>query len=273
MECTEDKEENKRKARSMVETAARDGANIVCLQELFFFTYFPQEMNHKFFHIAETIPGKTTDFCQKIAEEYRVILIVPIFEKVIEGLWYNTAVIIDQNGELLGKYRKSHIPDEPFYYEKYYFKPGDLNYPIFKTRYANLGIGICWDQWFPETARELALSGAEIIVFPSAIGRSYHGSDEWTWERMREQWVLVNRAQAAMNGVYLGAVNRVGKEKEMEFFGNSFICNPVGEIIEKSGEKEQVVTASLKGSVLEEVRRLWPFFRDRRPETYRKIVG
>ncbi|HEC87378.1 MAG TPA: acyltransferase [Thermoplasmatales archaeon] len=272
MSCIEDKEKNKQKAKKLIENAGKEEANIVCLQELFFFTYFPQEMNHEFFKIAETIPGDTTEFCQKIAEENGVILVTPIFEKVMEGLWYNTTVIINENGEFLGKYRKNHIPEEPMYYEKYYFKPGDLYYPVFETKYANIGIGICWDQWFPETGRILALNGAEIILFPSAIGRSYHGSDAWTWERMRDEWILVNRAQAAMNEVYLGALNRVGKEKEMEFFGNSFICNPVGEIIKKGGDKQEIITASLDASLFDEVRRLWPFFRDRRSEIYKKII-
>jgi N-carbamoylputrescine amidase len=271
MACKENKEKNIQKAASMIEQAAHT-AEVICLQELFYYTYFPQEMDHRYFDLAEPARGETTEFFQQVAEEYGIVLIVPLFERVMEGLWYNTAVVIDEQGTILGTYRKNHIPHEPYYYEKYYFKPGDLGFPVFETSHVTIGIGICWDQWFPETGRLLALNGAELILFPSAIGRSHHGSPQWTAERMRDEWILVNRAQASMNKVYVGALNRVGKEKEMVFFGNSIICNPVGEILEEGSEKEEIITAHIQTSLLAETRVLWPFFRDRREETYGNLV-
>ena len=275
MSCSESVDENVAKAEQKIRAAAESGAQIVCTQELYKSPYFCQVENADHYDLAEVIDEncQTTRDLGKLASELEIVLIASLFEKRAPGIYHNTAVIFDADGSFLGKYRKMHIPDDPHYYEKYYFTPGDLGYQVFDTKFGRIGILICWDQWFPETGRILALNGAEIILFPSAIGRSYHGSDAWTWERMRDEWILVNRAQAAMNEVYLGALNRVGKEKEMEFFGNSFICNPVGEIIKKGGDKQEIITASLDASLFDEVRRLWPFFRDRRSEIYKKIIG
>ncbi len=273
MACSEDRTGNLKKCLKMINSAAHEGADVVCLQELFCSTYFPQHMNPDCFKFAEIIPGEITESLQKAAQEHSIYLVVPLFEKEMSGLYYNSAILIDDDGEIIGKYRKNHIPDEPFYYEKYYFKPGNLEYPVFETHYARIGIGICWDQWFPETGRILALNGAELIIFPTAIAASYHGSGLWTGERMREEWIVVNRAQASMNKVFLAAVNRVGQENNLEFFGNSIICNPVGEVIEQANAEEGVFSSSIQASLFSETRELWPFFRDRRENTYGKLIS
>ncbi len=269
MSCVKDKKTNIEKARVLVKEAAEKGARIICLQELFFWTYFPQQMDYKSFELAEPIPGPTINRMVDLAERHRVILIVPIFEKTDEGVFYNTAAVLDENGELLGKYRKNHIPEFIGYTEKFYFKPGNLGYPIFDTSLGKIGIAICYDQWFPEVTRILALNGAEIIFQPTAIGSDPAYPDY----SFRAKWELAIRSQALENGVFIGVANRMGAEKQMTFYGSSFFCNPEGDIIIQSKEKkDDIILANLDLDQIREWNVHFQRLRDRRPETYGNLV-
>lgn len=249
---------------TMLEEAAAKGVNILCLQELFYGPYFPAEQDTKWYDLTERIPeGPTIQLMIEQAKRHKLVLVVPIYEEEITGVYYNTTAVIDADGSYLGKYRKTHIPHtHPGFWEKFYFKPGNLGYPVFETAYAHVGIYICYDRHFPEGARILGLKGAEIIFNPSA---TVAGLSEYLWK-------LEQPAHAVANGYFLGAINRVGHELPWdigEFYGTSYFCNPRGEIIaEASRDKDELLIADLDLTTIEEVRRVWQFFRDRRPETY-----
>ena len=270
MSCQAEPEKNLKKTLSQIKLAAAEGAQIVCLQELYRSLYFCQTENSKNFDLAEKIPGPSTDAFCKLAKTFKTVIIVPIFEKSAPGVYYNTAVVIDADGKILGKYRKMHIPDDPGFYEKFYFVPGDLGFRVFKTKYATIGVLICWDQWFPEGARLAALQGAEILFYPTAIGwkpeepeelKSYHSS-----------WETIQRSHAIANGVFVAAANRVGKEGELSFWGSSFVADPFGQLIYRaSNHREEIVLADCDLSKVEKTRREWPFLRDRRIDAYGKI--
>jgi len=248
----------------MLEDAAAKSVNILCLQELFYGPYFPAEQNTKWYDLTERIPeGPTIQLMIQQAKRHKLVLLVPIYEEEITGVYYNTTAVIDADGTYLGKYRKTHIPHtHPGFWEKFYFKPGNLGYPVFETAYAHVGIYICYDRHFPEGARILGLKGAEIIFNPSA---TVAGLSEYLWK-------LEQPAHAVANGYFLGAINRVGHELPWdigEFYGTSYFCNPRGEVIaEASRDKDELLIADLDLTTIEEVRRVWQFFRDRRPETY-----
>ena len=251
----------------MLEDAAAKSVNILCLQELFYGPYFPAEQNTKWYDLTERIPeGPTIQLMIQQAKRHKLVLLVPIYEEEITGVYYNTTAVIDADGSYLGKYRKTHIPHtHPGFWEKFYFKPGNLGYPVFETAYAHVGIYICYDRHFPEGARILGLKGAEVIFNPSA---TVAGLSEYLWK-------LEQPAHAVANGYFLGAINRVGREPPWdigEFYGTSYFCNPRGEIIaEASRDKDELLIADLDLTTIEEVRRVWQFFRDRRPETYGDI--
>lgn len=258
---------NLTKALQKIRQAASKGAQIVCLQELFRTPYFCQKYDPKNFALAETIPGPSTAALSKLAKEKKIVIIVPLFEKRADGIYHNTAVVIDADGKLLGKYRKMHIPDDPNFYEKFYFTPGDLGFQTYKTKYAKIGVLICWDQWFPEAARLTALSGAEIIFYPTAIG--WHESDAEFAKAQMQGWEIVQRGHAVANEVFVAAVNRVGKEGPVTFWGNSFVADPFGGIVAQAkskGEEILIVTCDL--AQIEETRQGWPFLRDRRIDAY-----
>ena len=275
---SKDINKNLDKAVEWVSRAAKQGAQVICLPELFRSQYFCQTEDIKNFDLAETIPGKSTNAISEAAKKNKVTVIVPVFEKRASGLYHNSAVVIDADGNILGTYRKMHIPDDPGYYEKYYFAPGDLGYKNFKTEFGNIGTLICWDQWYPEAARLTALLGASVIFYPTAIGwhpfeKSEHGKAQY------ESWLTVQRGHAIANGVYVAAANRVGLEKQsenspgIEFWGQSFICDPQGIIIaQASSDKEEIVIAEIDPERIEYIRRNWPFLRDRRIDSYEGIT-
>jgi N-carbamoylputrescine amidase len=268
MRCGEDPQKNLERAIEGIEEAARRGARIVCLQELFRSPYPCQSEDADRFDLAEPIPGPTTDALCKLAGARGVALVASLFERRAEGLYHNTAVAIDADGRLLGRYRKMHIPDDPLYYEKFYFTPGDLGFKSFAMRDARAGILVCWDQWFPEAARATALAGAQILFYPTAIGWQFD-EDESVDAAQHDAWETVQRAHAIANGVFVVAVNRVGREGGIRFWGQSFVCDPFGRVLARasSGEEEILVVECDLGLV-ERVRRSWPFLRDRRIDAY-----
>jgi N-carbamoylputrescine amidase len=274
---SKDTDKNLLKAIDWISKAAKKGAQVICLPELFRSQYFCQSENIDYFNLAETIPGPSTEAVSKIAKQKKVVVIVPVFEKRALGVYHNSLAVIDTKGKIAGIYRKMHIPDDPSYYEKFYFTPGDLGYKSFDTEYGNIGTLICWDQWYPEGARLTALQGAEILFYPTAIGwhpreKKEHGKNQF------ESWQTIQRSHAIANGVYVAAVNRVGLEKEnskstgIQFWGSSFVADPQGVIIaQASVDKEEIVIAEVDLNRIEYIRRNWPFLRDRRIETYLEI--
>jgi len=256
------------KAVAGIASAAKKGADIVCLQELFRSRYFPQSEDSENFKLAETIPGPTTDALARVAKNKKVVVVGSVFERRSAGIYHNTAVVVGADGSILGKYRKMHIPDDPCFYEKFYFTPGDLGFLSFDAGVAKIGILICWDQWFPEAARLTALSGAEILFYPTAIGwLSSEPRD--AAEAQRDAWELVQRGHAVANGVYVAAPNRVGREGKLKFWGGSFVAAPSGEVIARAGgEKEEVLIARCDLEKIAEARQGWPFLRDRRIDAY-----
>ena len=262
--------ENLHKTIKEVRMAANKGAQIVCLQELFNTVYFPQYEKCESDRFAETIPGNTTDLFSKLAKELGIVIIVPIFEKASDGDYYNSAVTIDADGSILGVYRKLHIPFDPLFYEKNYFKEGDLGYRVFKTRFASIGILICYDQWFPEAARINALMGADIIFYPTAIGWiEGHHSQDGDWHNA---WETVQRGHAIANGLHVAAVNRVGKEERLNFWGGSFVSDAFGKILKKaSNNREETLIVKVDLSLNERIREGWGFFNNRRPDSYKPI--
>jgi N-carbamoylputrescine amidase len=272
MRCADEPRQNLEQAIARVRSAARDGANVVCLQELFRSRYFCQKEDVELFRLAEPVPGPTTRALARVAKEKRVVVVASVFEKRADGVYHNTAVVLDADGKIAGKYRKMHIPDDPLYYEKFYFTPGDLGFPSFPTRFARVSPLVCWDQWFPEGARLCALAGAEILVYPTAIGWLDGETDEEN-EAQRDAWETAQRAHAIANGVFVAAVNRVGREGELTFWGSSFVADPFGRVVARaSADREETLLVTCDLSRIDRVRTLWPFLRDRRIDAYAPIT-
>jgi N-carbamoylputrescine amidase len=268
MRGNDTRDRNVARAIEKIESAVSDGAQVICLQELFTGPYPCQSEDHRIFAWAESIPGPTTDELSALAAKHQVVIVAPLFERRAPGLYHNSVAVIDADGKIAGMYRKMHIPDDPLFYEKFYFTPGDLGFRVIPTRYAKLGIGICWDQWYPEAARLFSLAGAEILLYPTAIGwihaeKAEHGK----WQH--QSWQTMMRSHAIANGIWLGAPNRVGIENELEFWGGSFIASPHGELIaEANHEDEAILIANCDLSFSDDVRTHWPFLRDRRIDAY-----
>jgi N-carbamoylputrescine amidase len=274
MSCTADVAANKQKAVEKIKEAAKGGANIICLQELYTSLYFCDVEAYENFKLAEPIPGKTTDELSVLAKSLGVVIIASLFEKRAEGLYHNTTAVLDADGTYLGKYRKMHIPDDPAYYEKFYFTPGDLGYKVFKTKFATIGVLICWDQWYPEAARITSLMGAEMLFYPTAIGWAT-AQDEATNTEQYNAWQTIQRSHAVANGVPVISVNRVGLEQNglMKFWGGSFVSNPFGSLLYKaSHDQEEVAVIDIDTEKSDSYRTHWPFLRDRRIDSYSPIV-
>ncbi|MFL5789179.1 MAG: carbon-nitrogen hydrolase [Flavisolibacter sp.] len=274
MSCTDDKQKNLDKAVAKIREAASQGAQIICLQELFTSLYFCDTENYDHFKLAEPVPGPSSEALAQIAKELGVVIIASLFEKRAQGIYHNTTAVLDADGTYLGKYRKMHIPDDPAYYEKFYFTPGDLGYKIFKTRFATIGVLICWDQWYPEAARITSLMGAEILFYPTAIGWST-SQDEETNTEQYNAWQTIQKSHAVANGVHVVSVNRVGFEQQgaMKFWGGSFISNPFGTVLyQGSHDKEEVKVLELDLDKTDRYRTHWPFLRDRRIDSYEGVL-
>ena len=276
MTTSADKQANLEKAASQIAEAARQGAQIVCLQELFASPYFCQVEDAALFDLAEPIPGPTTEAISKAARAAKAVVITPVFERRAPGVYHNSVVVLGQSGEQLGLYRKMHIPDDPLYYEKFYFTPGDLGFVTIPTPFGAVGPLICWDQWYPEAARLTALRGAEMLFYPTAIG--WHPSEQAeNGSAQLSAWQTIQRAHAIANGVFVIAVNRVGhegaKDGGLKFWGHSFVCDPFGVVIAEAGEGEETLVVDCDLGRVEEVRRGWPFLRDRRIDAYTGIAA
>ena len=280
MSCSLDARENFAKAEARIREAAGRGAQIICTQELFRSQYFCREENADLFELAEPIPGPSTEALSKLARSLNVVIIGSLFERRAAGIYHNTAVVLDADGSLVGKYRKMHIPDDPLYYEKFYFTPGDLGFPNFHTKYGKIGVQICWDQWYPEGSRITALSGAQVIFYPTSIGWHPHEKAEFGAAQL-DAWRTIQRAHAIANGVYVAVVNRVGYEGKpaggdagLEFWGNSFVADPFGQIVSQaSNDKEEILVVECDPARSEDTRRNWPFLRDRRSDAYGPILN
>jgi len=269
--CSSNIDENIDKAESLIRKSAKNGANIVALQELFHTTYFCREIDQKYFNWAEPIPGPITERFSRLAAELNIVLLLPMFEKKAPGVYFNAMVVFEKDGGILGTYRKMHIPDDPGFYEKYYFTPGDNGYRVFDTSAGKIGTLICWDQWFPEAARLAALEGAEVLVYPTAIGTLPEESDVDKKEFM-DAWLTIQRSHAIANGCFVAGINRVGIESGTKFWGNSFVAGPFGQILAQAGESEEILTVDLDLKSIEKQRQTWPFFRDRRIDSYQDIL-
>lgn len=277
--CTESKQDNIRRTMDSIREAAKRGARLVCLQELHAGPYFCQYEGDVFFDLAETIPGPTTEAFGKLAKELGVVLVLSLFEKRAAGLYHNTAVVIESDGSIAGTYRKTHIPDDPGYYEKFFFTPGDLGIRPIKTSVGTLGVLVCWDQWYPEAARLMALSGADLLIYPTAIGtKPEDPKDEH--ERQIDAWITIQRSHAIANCVPVAVINRVGFEKDpsgvrqgLHFWGKSFITGCQGEFLARAAtDKDETVIATIDTELVDRTRRAWPFFRDRRVDLYADLV-
>jgi N-carbamoylputrescine amidase len=273
-------EENLAHAANNIRDAARRGAQIVCTHELFRGEYFCRTEDASLFNLAEAIPGPATEALAKVARENKVVIVASLFERRAAGLYHNTCAVIDADGSYLGAYRKMHIPDDPLYYEKFYFTPGDLGFPTFKTKYGSVGVQICWDQWYPEGARAVSLGGAQVIFYPTSIG--WHPAEKKEFGAAQlDAWRTIQRSHAIANGVYVAAVNRVGFEGNpaagdpgIEFWGNSFVSDPFGQIVaEASNDKEEILVVECDPAKSEDTRRNWPFLRDRRVDAYQPILS
>jgi len=274
MSCTSNKEGNLQKAIDKAREAASQGAQIVCFQELFTSLYFCNEENYDNFLLAESIPGSTTDLLSVLAKDLGIVIIASLFEKRAQGLYHNTTAVLDADGTYLGKYRKMHIPDDPAFYEKFYFTPGDLGYKVFKTKFATIGVLICWDQWYPEAARITSLMGAEILFYPTAIGWA-SSQDEATNIEQHNAWQTIQRSHSVANAVHVVSVNRVGMEQDgaMKFWGGSFVSNPFGTVLyEASNDMEELHIEELNLNETDRYRTHWPFLRDRRIDSYQPIT-
>jgi len=276
MQCGTDPVVNLQRAIEFIRDAAGKGAQIVCLPELFRSQYFCQSEDHANFALAEELPGPTTDSLGEIARESRVVIVASLFERRAAGVYHNTAAIIDADGKYLGKYRKMHIPDDPAFYEKFYFTPGDLGFKAWPTSHGNIGVCICWDQWYPEAARLTALRGAQLLFYPTAIG--WHPAEKEKYgAAQHSSWETMQRSHAIANGCYVAAVNRVGHEAPaggpgIQFWGQSFVCAPSGEILAKGSiDQEEIVMADVGWDRVDEQRTHWPFLRDRRIDAYAGI--
>lgn len=276
MSCSSDPDSNLQKAIRGIREAAARGAEIVCLQELFRSQYFCREENAELFNLAETIPGPSTEALASVAKELQVSIVASLFEKRAHGLYHNTAAVLDADGSLIGLYRKMHIPDDPLYFEKFYFTPGDLGFQNFDTRCSRIGVLVCWDQWYPEGARITSLQGANVLFYPTAIG--WHPSEKAQYgEAQLDAWRTIQRAHAIANGVFVAAVNRTGyegsPESGLEFWGNSFVADPFGRVLSQAPpNEEQVLVVECDPKQMDEVRRNWPFLRDRRIDAYAAIT-
>lgn len=274
MSCTANPKENLSKAISGVREAASKGAQIVCLQELFTSLYFCDVEDYENFKLAEAVPGPTTEALSEVSGELGVVIIASLFEKRASGIYHNTTAVLDADGSYLGKYRKMHIPDDPAYYEKFYFTPGDLGYKVFKTKFATIGVLICWDQWYPEAARIISLMGAEVVFYPTAIGWAT-SQDADTNHEQYNAWQTIQRSHAVANGVHVVSVNRVGLEQNgaMKFWGGSFVANPFGKVLHLSShENEEVNVVEIDLNKTDRYRTHWPFLRDRRIDSYQPIT-
>ena len=276
MQCAPDAATNLVKAEAAIAEAAKQGAQIVCLPELFTGPYFCQKEDAELFDLAEPIPGPSSDRLSAAAKQHGVVVVGSLFERRMAGVYHNTATVHDTDGSLLGIYRKMHIPDDPLYYEKYYFTPGDLGWKVFPTKFGKVGTLVCWDQWYPEAARLTALQGAEVIFYPTAIG--WHPKEKAEYgEAQHSAWETSMRGHAIANGIYVAGINRIGHEKQvgegLEFWGGSFVSDPFGRMLKKaSHDKEQILVVTCDRKLMEDVRRNWPFFRDRRIDFYGNIT-
>ncbi len=273
LSCDEDQSKNAVKTFSAIREAASKGAQVICLQELFQSVYFCYEENPSFFDLAETIPGPLTNQLGDLAKELRVVIVASMFEKRAAGIFHNTTAVLDADGRYLGKYRKMHIPDDPGYYEKYYFTPGDLGYLVFDTHFAKIGVLICWDQWYPEAARLTALKGAEVLVYPTAIGWDLEEKNNEINREQYQAWQTIQRSHSVANGIPVVSVNRVGVEHGQQFWGGSFVSNAFGRVIfQASHDQEEVAIVAVDVDSSEYYRKTWPFFRDRRIDSYGDIT-
>jgi N-carbamoylputrescine amidase len=277
MACSADSEENLQRAVGKVEEAAKDGAQIICLPELFRSHYFCQQEDAALFDLAESIPGPSTEALSRVAKTHGVTILVSVFERRTAGVYHNSLAVLDERGEIAGLYRKMHVPDDPSYYEKFYFTPGDRGFQAVKTTHATVGPLICWDQWYPEAARMTALQGAEILLYPTAIG--WHPKEKSEeGQAQREAWITIQRSHAIANGVFVVAVNRVGHEAPaggdgLEFWGSSFVCDPFGVVLAQASiDQEETLVVDIDLMRIEEVRRNWPVLRDRRIDAYEGIT-
>jgi N-carbamoylputrescine amidase len=276
MRCSPDPGENLAKGLANIREAAGRGAQIICLPELFRSQYFCREENVEMFSLSEPVPGPSTEALSKLARELNIVIIGSVFERRAAGIYHNTAVILGADGALLGKYRKMHIPDDPLYYEKFYFTPGDLGFPNFDTSYGRVAVLVCWDQWYPEAARLSSLLGTNILFYPTAIG--WHPREKAAAGAAQlDAWITIQRSHAIANGVYVAAVNRVGyegtPESGLEFWGNSFVADPFGQVIKQaSSDKEEILVVECDTARIEDTRRSWPFLRDRRIDAYSPIL-
>lgn len=271
--CTGNPRDNLYRQMGLIRDAAEEGAHIICLQELFNTTYFCAEYDEKYFDWAEELNGDLSQSLQNLAAELKVVIIAPFFEKRAKGIYHNSLIVIDADGQMLGSYRKMHIPDDPGFYEKYYFTPGDeeSGFKVFDTAYGKIGTLICWDQWYPEAARITALKGADILLYPTAIG-TIAGEGKKEAEEFHDAWETIQRSHAIANGCFVASVNRTGKEGDTRFWGGSFAAGPFGQIIAKAGKKEEILIAECDLTAIEKQRRTWPFFRDRRIDVYGEIL-
>jgi N-carbamoylputrescine amidase len=272
MRCVENPLKNHDHACEMIVEAAKGGAQIVCLPELYRSLYFCQTEDHAHFALAESIPGPSTESLAKLAKQHGVVIVASLFEKRAEGLYHNTTAVLDADGSYLGKYRKMHIPDDPLFYEKFYFTPGDLGFRAFDTQFGRIGILICWDQWFPEAARLTAMTGADLLIYPTAIG--WHPAEKAEWGKaQQESWQLIQRSHAVANGCYVASINRTGHEGDagggIEFWGHSFVSSTNGQIVaQASDDREEILYATMDRATIDAARTHWPFLRDRRIDAY-----
>ena len=272
--CSADIDLNTERALDSIRAAAAQGAQIICLQELFRSRYFCQTEDHSHFQLAEPVPGPTTELLGQLARELEVVIVASLFERRAEGLYHNTAAILDADGTCLGRYRKMHIPDDPQFYEKFYFTPGDLGFPTWNTRYGRIGVLICWDQWYPEAARLTAMGGAQLLFYPTAIGwlpaeKAQYGASQYS------AWETMQRSHAVANGVFVVAANRVGHEPSddggIEFWGGSFVADPYGNVLAKAGREPDILVVSCDLAAVDQARTHWPFLRDRRIDAYQDL--
>jgi len=265
-----DRAANMDKTEANIRMAAKRGAQIVCLQELFNTLYFCQQVDESLFELAESVPGPTTERMCGLAAALQIVLLVPLFERRAAGIYHNSMAVIDADGSLMGTYRKMHIPDDPGFYEKYYFTPGEQGYQVYKTKYAKIGPLICWDQWYPEAARLTALKGAEMLVYPTAIG-TLPNEGEHIGREFHDAWRTIQRSHAIANGCFVASVNRTGIEHALRFWGGSFVSGPFGQMLAEAGDEEEILMAACDLDLIEKQRRAWPFMRDRRIDSYGDI--
>lgn len=271
MSCGSDPDQNLKKAAKLIEKAAAGGARVILLQELFTSLYFCQHVDESNFDLAEEIPGPTTEYLGQLAGKLEVVIVASLFERRAAGLYHNTAAVLDADGTYMGKYRKMHIPEDPGFHEKFYFTPGDLGYKVFDTRYLKIGVLICWDQWYPEAARITATMGADLLVYPTAIGGLSDESDEEMKEFV-DAWEVIQRSHAIANGVYVASVNRTGTEGNIRFWGDSFVAGPFGQVLARAGSSEEILLCDIDPGAIDKQRRTWPYMRDRRIDSYKPIL-